>query len=107
MQKGWARYLIPFAKIIEPDTSSKTKALQDPMNKIVGKHQVSVSTRSFSSSRHSGATVVGTTYRLPDVMVYLSAQEGSMKITRRSRPQSTRKAQERGVPNTLAPTQTR
>src|SRR3954464_2610636 len=76
------------------------------MNKIIGKHQASVSTRSFSSARHSGATVVGITYRLPDVMVYLSAQEGPMKITRGSRPQRSRKAQKRGVPNPLAPTRT-
>src|SRR3954467_7879903 len=77
------------------------------MNKIIGKHQASVSTRSFSSARHSGATVVGITYRLPDVMVYLSAQEGPMKITQGSRPQNNQKAQKRGVPNPLAPTRTR
>ena len=34
------------------------------------------------SARHSGATVVGIAYRLPDVILYLPAQEGPMKITR-------------------------
>src|SRR3954467_13572044 len=77
------------------------------MNKIIAKNQASVSTRSFSSARHSGATIVGTTYRLPDVMVYLSAQEVPMKITRRIRTLKHLEGPKRMVPNPLAPTRTR
>src|SRR3954465_665601 len=77
------------------------------MNKIIGENQASVSTRSFSSARHSGATVVGTTYRLPDIMVYLSAQEGPMKITRRIRTHKHLEGPKGRVPNPLAPNRTR
>ena len=56
----------------------------------------SVPTQSFSSSRHSGATVVGITYRLPDVRVYPSAQEGPMKITRSPRRRDNPKAHKSG-----------
>src|SRR4051794_10157351 len=77
------------------------------MSKIVGKNQASVSTRSFSLARHSGATVVGTTYRLPDVMVYLSAQEGPMKINQRIRTLKHLEGPKRTAPNPLAPIRTR
>src|SRR3954452_19532 len=51
--------------------------------------------------------VVGTTYRVPDVLVYLSAQEGPMKITRIIRTLKHLEDPKRTVPNPLAPTRTR
>src|SRR3954463_2264991 len=106
MQKGWAHYSDPSANS-STRHFIKTKTLEDPMNKIVGKNQASVSTRSFSSARYSGATVVGTTYRLPNVMVYLSAQEGPMKITRRIRTLKHPEGPKCMVSNPLPPTQPR
>ena len=47
-----------------------------------------------NSLGHCFYIVVGITYRLPDIMVYLSAQEGPMKIIRSPRRWSNPKAQE-------------
>ena len=76
-------------EVQETRSSLEDEGIQESRRRQWRLDKLKLSAKCFSlypkfspSARHSGATVVGIAYRLPDVTLYLPAQEGPMKITR-------------------------